>query len=159
MKPASSSLSTGAPLLVAGCLMALTFAGGLALAPATPRATVPNLVQPLACPPPSRAHARLELLFGTTKPGGVIVTDAEWQAFLDGEVTPRFPDGLTVMTGAGQWRNAKGIIFREAARVLLIWHIPGPRTEADIAAIRDTYRQRFQQESVMRVDSASCVGF
>ena len=32
-----------------------------------------------------------------TSPGGAPVTDAEWAAFLDEEVTPRFPDGLTVL--------------------------------------------------------------
>src|SRR5690606_41197674 len=51
--------------------------------------------------------ARLELYFGTQRPGGAPVTEAEWAAFLDEKVTPRFPDGLTVLTGNGQWRNSR----------------------------------------------------
>src|SRR3546814_1863343 len=33
--------------------------------------------------------ARLELYFGTQRPGGAPVTATEWAAFLDEEVTPR----------------------------------------------------------------------
>lgn len=102
---------------------------------------------------------RLELLFGAAKPDGTEVSDADWLAFLDETVTPRFPDGLTVLDGRGQWRNARGEIVREATRVLLVWHLPHARTAADIAAIRETYKQRFGQESVMRIDGVGCVAF
>src|SRR5688500_2481254 len=44
---------------------------------------------------------RTELFFGTAKPNGV-VTDEEFLLFLDQEVTPRFPDGLTLLKGDGQ---------------------------------------------------------
>ena len=74
-------------------------------------------------------------------------------------MTPRFPEGLTVLTGLGQWRNSRGQIARETSRLLLIWHVPGPLTEAQIATLRSASRQRFSQESVMRVDGAGCVGF
>ena len=87
------------------------------------------------------------------------MSEADWLAFLDAEVTPRFPEGLTVLTGQGQWRNAQGQIARETAKVLLIWYLPGPRTETHIAAIREGYKQRFAQASVMRVDGAGCVAF
>src|SRR3546814_6622081 len=68
--------------------------------------------------------ARLELYFGTQRPGGAPVTAAEWAGFLDEEVTPRFPDGLTVLEGNGQWRNSKGVITRETATVLVILYEP-----------------------------------
>ena len=48
---------------------------------------------------------RSELLFGRARPDGTVVTDEEWRAFVDQEVTPRFPDGLTVLPGYGQWRS------------------------------------------------------
>jgi hypothetical protein len=41
-----------------------------------------------------------ELLFGRGN-----VSDRNWDRFLADEVTPRFPDGLTVFDAKGQWRN------------------------------------------------------
>jgi Protein of unknown function (DUF3574) len=43
---------------------------------------------------------RTELFFGPSKPEGE-VTEEEFQPFLAQHVTPRFPDGLTVVTGLG----------------------------------------------------------
>lgn len=105
------------------------------------------------------AMDRLELLFGMGKPDGSTISDADWTAFLDAEVTPRFPDGLTVLSGYGQWRGDSGKLTREASRVLLVWYKPAPDTEHKIEAIRAAYRERFSQDSVMRVDSRSCVSF
>ena len=103
---------------------------------------------------------RLELYFGTQKPGGAPVTEAEWGAFLNEEVTPRFPDGLTVLTGNGQWRNAAGVITRETSAVLVILYEPSVEKEAAIEDIRAAYKDRFEQESVMRVDAGTqCVSF
>ena len=111
------------------------------------------------CPANASAMARLELYFGLSRPGGGDVTDAEWDAFVAKEVTPRFPDGLTILSGYGQWRNAAQAIVREASRVLIILYGPAPDAEAKIEAIRGAYKLAFQQESVMRIDSASCVSF
>jgi hypothetical protein len=113
----------------------------------------------LSCQPSARAMTRLEMLFGTSRTGGTPVTDAEWTRFLDTEVTPRFPAGLTVLQGPGQWRGSDGRLAKEQSNILVIWHEPTSRTDADIEAIRSAYKQRFDQESVMRVDSASCVSF
>lgn len=40
---------------------------------------------------------REELYFGMRKPDATLVTEAESQAFVDSVITPRFPDGLTVL--------------------------------------------------------------
>jgi hypothetical protein len=82
---------------------------------------------------------RTELFFGTSKPDGSAVTPDQWRQFLDQEITPRFPDGLTVLTGDGQFRNAAGTIIRGAS-------------SAKIEQIRVAYKESFQQESVLRVD-------
>lgn len=104
--------------------------------------------------------ARLELYFGTQRPGGAPVTDAEWAAFLDEEVTPRFPDGLTVLEGNGQWRNSQGVITRETSTLLIILYEPSAEKHAAIEDIRAAYKDRFDQESVMRVDGPTqCVSF
>src|SRR3546814_16065208 len=80
--------------------------------------------------------ARLELYFGTQRPGGAPVTAAEWAGFLDEEVTPRFPDGLTVLEGNGQWRNSKGVITRETETVLVIHYEPSAGKETAIKDLR-----------------------
>jgi Protein of unknown function (DUF3574) len=105
------------------------------------------------------AMERLDLLFGMGKRDGSSISDADWAAFLDAEVTPRFPAGLTVLSGYGQWQGDSGKFAREASRVLLVWYTPAPDTEHKIEAIRSAYRERFSQDSVMRVDSRSCVSF
>jgi hypothetical protein len=102
---------------------------------------------------------RLELLFGLGKQGGGEVSEEEWRAFLETEVTPRFPDGLTVLAAYGQWRSRSGEVARDPTRVLVIWHRRGAGGEADIEAIRQAYKAQFGQESVMRVDGISCVSF
>ena len=102
---------------------------------------------------------RIELLFGMGRKGGGEISEEEWRAFLDADVTPRFPDGLTVLTGYGQWRNASGAIAKETSRVLLIWARPDAVNNQKIETIRAAWKVRFAQESVMRVDETSCVSF
>ena len=103
--------------------------------------------------------ARLELLFGTGRRGASLVSEREWSAFLDEEITPRFPEGLTVLSAYGQWRGQSGTISKERSIVLVIWYEPNQSREAAIEAIRLAYKERFAQESVMRVDGLSCVSF
>jgi hypothetical protein len=97
---------------------------------------------------------RTELFFGTSKPDGTAVTQAEWKGFLDGVITPRFPDGLTVMTGFGQWQEADDETVQERSMLLILLY---PREFAlesgtKIEEIRTAYEQQFQQESVLRTD-------
>ncbi|MEQ9606194.1 MAG: DUF3574 domain-containing protein [Kiloniellaceae bacterium] len=134
------------PRMLVPVLLALALALPGALAPLALRA------QP-ACAEGAFPLARLELYFGTQKPGGAPVTAAEWAAFLDEEVTPRFPDGLTVLTGNGQWRNSQGVVTKETSAVLVILYEPSGEKEAAIEDIRAAYKDRFAQESVMRVDA------
>ena len=112
-----------------------------------------------ACRTGAATYARLELLFGLGKQGGGEASEEEWRAFLETEVTPRFPDGLTMLAAYGQWRGRSGEVSREPSRVLVIWHRRGAGGETDIEAIRAAYRAQFNQESVMRVDGVSCVSF
>jgi hypothetical protein len=130
---------------------------GLAAAYAQPSAEVREVGQ--TCRADAASMARLELLFGTLRRNSPPVSEEEWASFLEAEVTPRFPDGLTVLSGYGQWRGNDGVLAKERSIVLVIWYTPNARTEADIEAIRSAYKQRFNQQSVMRVDSVSCVSF
>lgn len=102
--------------------------------------------------------ARTELFFGTAKPDGA-VTEEEFLAFLDKEVTPRFPDGLTLLKGDGQFRGEDGVIIKEDSFLLiLLYPLEGFRESSrKINAIRRLYTTQFQQESVLRVDDPFAV--
>jgi hypothetical protein len=113
----------------------------------------------MRCDAPARPMVRLELVFGMSRPDGRRVSEAEWLDFLDGEVTPRFPSGLTVLSAVGQWRHGDGRTAREPSRVLLVLHEQDDHVDPAVEAIRGAYRRRFEQESVMRIESASCVSF
>lgn len=110
--------------------------------------------------PPGQEHLRTaQLFFGRnvgTKPG---VSEAGFQKFVDEEITPRFPDGLTVMDGGGQWRGSENQLIREASKVVLIV-LPKKRdTTQRIDAVRTAYKTRFNQDSVLLVTQAACVSF
>ena len=112
------------------------------------------------CPAGGARMARVELIFGLGLSGGQRIAEAEWRAFLAEEVTPRFPDGLTAFDAYGQWRvPGDGRIARIDSKALLIWYAPSPAAEAGIQAIREAYKARYRQISVMRIDSADCVSF
>ena len=139
-------------------MIALAFASLGAGAVATYRLTAPD-GRVVVCRPGATPLARLELLFGMGKKDGSEVSDAEWRAFLDAEVSPRFPDGLMVLTGDGQWRSSVDGRAKEKSRIVEIWYRPSADSETSIEAIRSSYKSRYGQESVMRVDGVSCVSF
>ena len=104
--------------------------------------------------------ARTELVFGRAKPNGSMVTGEEFRGFLDEIITPRFPDGLTVLSGAGQFRGSAGMIMREGAVFVILLYPAGNKDSSTrIEEIPDIYRKPFAQESVMRIDGESCVSF
>src|SRR6266704_945609 len=77
--------------------------------------------QGLDCRNPAQAMMVGELLFGRNIGGRLGVTESQWRQFLAGEVTPRFPDGLTVFDAAGQWRDQKtNRVVRERSKVVMI---------------------------------------
>jgi Protein of unknown function (DUF3574) len=153
MRDVSMTQRFGLPALA--IVSAAVGAGLVTVYRAVPTPTAPVL----ACRMGSTSMARVELLFGLGRRDGGTISDADWAAFLDAEVTPRFPAGLTVLSGYGQWRGDTDALTKEASRVLLIWYAPAPDSEHKIEAIRAAYRERFSQDSVMRVDGRSCVLF
>src|SRR5512134_1895359 len=92
---------------LAGVLLTAACAAGARSAPVAPVA--------VACEAGDTALVRDVVYFGRNRPDGGVVSDAEWQGFLDEVVTPRFPAGLTVVAAAGQWRGGSGAVERERA--------------------------------------------
>src|SRR5262245_15689075 len=97
--------------------------------------------------------ARTELFFGSARPGGE-VSQEEFKEFLDQCVTPRFPDGLTLLAGLGQFRGADGVAIEERSMLVILLYPENARKESSrrIEEIREAYKQIFQQESVLRAD-------
>jgi len=102
-------------------------------------------------PAESSGWIRSELYFAVGNEDGTgIIDDAQWRAFLDGEVTPRFPDGLTVLDGYGQWRfQQDGRLVRQRCKVLVVLHEDGAKPRADIEAIRLAWKRMTGHESVL----------
>jgi hypothetical protein len=113
---------------------------------------------PLCVAPMSRM-LRTTLYFGLSKPGGAVVSEAEWKSFVSEEVTPRFPDGLTAWEADGQWRREDGTIIRERTRVLLLVHEDGAEARSKIDALIARYKKLFEQKSVMWEAAPVCVAF
>ena len=104
-------------------------------------------------------YSRTELFFGLSKPTHPYVNDYQFQDFMDTEVTPRFPDGLTLLSGIGQYQNESGNIVQEKSRVLILLYPPSGRSSSAVDQIRTAYVNRFNQMGVLRVDGQSCVTF
>lgn len=99
-------------------------------------------------------YFRTELYFGRSIRGGGEVNDEQWKQFLMDEVTPRFPDGFTVLSGYGQYRTKEGVIVSEPSEVLIFLYPAKTKnaSRAKIDEIRAAYLKKFDQESVLRVD-------
>ncbi len=103
-------------------------------------------------------YVRTELYFGLSKPNGE-VTEDEFQNFINTEVTPRFPTGLTLLSGKGQFKDSTGTITKERSKLLILLYTFSNESSSAVEQIREAYKKTFQQESVMRVDEQSCVSF
>ena len=134
---------------VGGILLAMAVAGC---------ATVQEDAAP-ACPPGQEHLRTAQMFFGRNVGGKPGVSQAAFQKFVDEELTPRFPDGLTVMEGGGQWRGSENQLIREAAKVVLIVLPRRGDTSDRIEAVRTAYKSRFRQDSVLLVTQAACVSF
>ena len=89
------------------------------------------------------------LFFGLGTSDG-IVSDAAWTQFLSEIVTPRFPNGLTVVDANGQWRAVgQQDLTVERSRVVEIAHDDSPETDRHIGEVVAIYKHRHRQRSVM----------
>jgi hypothetical protein len=116
--------------------------------------------QALLCPAGQESRAVADILFGRNIGGRLGVSEAAWRRFVAGEITPRFPDGLTIVDAAGQWRDPqRNAIVSEPSKVVTIVLGDRVRDEARIAAVTEAYRKRFRQKSVLVVMRSACVAF
>ena len=136
-------------------------------ATATTGAATASMQGDAARPAGASGWVRSELYFGVgeepgkaERPQAEGISEAQWRQFLDSEVTPRFPDGLTVFDAYGQW------LFRGDAepnrlrtKVLVVLHENTPQRRADIEAIRLAWKQKTHHQSVLWSQQAVDVSF
>ncbi|NBE53745.1 DUF3574 domain-containing protein [Streptomyces boluensis] len=118
--------------------------------------------RPAAASARGDAYVETRLLFGTERPdGGPDVTERQFMSFVDREVTPRFPEGLTVQSGRGQWRDANGTVERERSYELILLYPAASAAARDpqLEQIRKAYIEAYGQEAVARVDDRVSVDF
>jgi Protein of unknown function (DUF3574) len=103
---------------------------------------------------PGTWFTRTELFFGSLMPDGSVVSEEAFLGFLNAEITPRFPNGLTLLTGLGQFLTAQGVMHQESSRLLiLIYPVEEERDSSEkIEQIREKYKRMFHQEAVLRAD-------
>jgi hypothetical protein len=142
---------------------------GIALTASTiaTRAQSPTLAGDPAHPATTFGWVDTKLYFGLG-PADVPekgVSEAKWREFLDQEVTPRFPAGLSVIDVYGQWLSkpaqttpdAKPIRIR--SKLLIIDYPDTPENDAKIEAIRVAWKKRTGDQSVLRVTQPAAVSF
>lgn len=118
-----------------------------------------SLASPPVCPAGQSPARLIQLGFGRKIGDQVGVSETDFARFVDEELTPRFPDGLTVLDAAGQWRSDAGPIVREPSKIVML-ALPGRTGGQDrIEAAREAYRKRFSQEAVMMITQPACLGF
>ena len=112
-----------------------------------------------ACPEGLREASTAQLFFGRSIAFTGEVSEGDWRAFLDTEVSPRFPEGLSVSDVYGQWKSPAGDFVREDSKALFIVLAGRPDEQQRLGLIRDAYKRRFHQQSVLLVEQKACVAF
>jgi hypothetical protein len=114
----------------------------------------------LSCHGTQRPKQVAELLFGRDIGHSVGVSETAWARFVAREMTPRFPDGLTITDVLGQWRDrADGTIVREPAKHVEIVLPGNDDDDARLDAIVTAYKHEFRQHSVGVIVRPACVAF
>jgi hypothetical protein len=111
-----------------------------------------------ACPAGQESLRTAQLFLGR-KNVGPRAAAPDLQRFIDQEITPRFPDGVTVVNGGAQWQGSENMLMRDAAQVVHIVLPPRGDPQGKLEAVRKAYRARFRQESVLVVTQPACVAF
>ena len=116
--------------------------------------------------PASHEMLVAELFFGRNvepaqqREPGATVTDSQWAAFARGVLTPAFPDGLTALDAAGQWRDpATGVISREPAMLVIVAAPDTQQTRDRLDEVMAQYRAQFHQQSVGLILRRDCTNF
>jgi hypothetical protein len=101
-----------------------------------------------------------EMMFGRKIGDRIGVSEIEWSRFVDREITPRFPAGLTVFNASGQWQDTstKKVVHEPSKIVQIV--LPGEVDDIPrLNEIAEAYKSRYKQQSVGMIVRPACVSF
>jgi hypothetical protein len=110
------------------------------------------------CRPPLEPWDQVELYLGRGLGGDAVVSEEAFQDFLAEVVTPRFPEGLSVVDVAGQFRVGEEIV-REPTKLLILLVPDAAEVAPEVGEIIAAYKERFDQLSVLQAEHPVCVVF
>ncbi len=88
------------------------------------------------------------------------ISEQKWRDFLDREVTPRFPSGLSVLDVYGQWLSkGKTEPERLHTKMLIVYYADTAQNRSSIDAIRAAWKKMTGDQSVLRVTEPADVSF
>jgi Protein of unknown function (DUF3574) len=135
-------------------------AASLAIAMLLPAPAAWAELEVIPCDGALQSQQVAQLLFGRNVEDRARVSEADFNAFVAREVSPRFPEGFTVIDATGQWRDARrDTIVHEAAKIIEIVLPAGEDNRPKIEAIVEAYKLQFQQQSVGLIVAPACVRF
>lgn len=118
------------------------------------------VAEPVTCAQSLTPRIVVQMLFGRGKADGGGITQADWSGFVANEITPRFPDGFTVIDATGQWLNPQqGAIIKEESKVVEIVLPSDSYDAAKIDGVIESYKRQFQMLSVGLIVQTACVRF
>jgi len=134
---------------------------------ALPQAVTPAWHGDAARPAEAAGWVKSELYFGLGEENGDSsrqqtdhISEVQWREFLDRDVTPRFPDGLTVLDAYGQWLfSDTGQLHRLRSKVIVIFHENTAQRRNEIEAIRLAWKQATGHQSVLWATTPAEVSF
>jgi len=115
-----------------------------------------TVAPPSPCPAGQEHMRTAQLFFGQNIAGKSSIPDADIRKFVEEELTPRFPEGLTVLDGGSQWQGSENKMIREASKVVVLV-LPKTEEREKLGEVRQAYIQRFHQDSMLLVTQQACV--
>jgi hypothetical protein len=142
-------------LLAASAMLALSVVAAPALAADDQPETA---TAPAPCQAPLEPWTEIDLYFGRNIAGIGEVTEQQFRDFVREVVTPRFPDGLTLLDALGQFRDGKRIVRERTKQLVLL--VPEPDEIAGkVKFIVKEYKERFRQQSGLHTETSVCLSF
>jgi hypothetical protein len=93
------------------------------------------------------------------------VSESTWRDFLDKEVTPRFPSGLSVVDVYGQWQpkrssgEAPNPPAHIRSKMLIIDYPATQNNQLQVEAIRTAWKKLTGDQSVLKITQPADVSF
>jgi hypothetical protein len=88
------------------------------------------------------------------------ISEVQWREFLDKQVTPRFPAGLSVLDVYGQWQGKdQPKPERLRSKMLIIDYPDTQENREKIDAIRAAWKEKTGDQSVLRISESADVSF